>query len=124
MTRSRTAASLACALALAAPAAAFAQSAGDDQYQDPLAGQDGGGSGDSGGSTGGSGGSGGATPAPATGDTAPAQPAATTPGASTSAEAADELPRTGGEPLPLVAIGAALLITGAGLRLLVPRTGR
>jgi LPXTG-motif cell wall-anchored protein len=121
------------ALILALPSAAFAQGAGDDQYQDPFgdepaAQQDGdggigdqppgdgggsgdggdGGSGDSGSGSGGSGSSGGgetpADPGPGNGTpTTPADPNA--------------LPNTGSDPRPLLLFGAAFLLGGIGLRL-------
>jgi LPXTG-motif cell wall-anchored protein len=95
------------------PVAAVAQSAGEDQYTDPLSPDAGGGS-DSGGGSGGGGGSaggessgggsgGGNAPAPAP-QAAPAQ------------ASSDQLPRTGFPVvLPLVA-GGALLAGGAVLR--------
>ena len=118
------------ALFLGLPGAAFAQGAGDDQYQDPFGDEPsqsdsggGGGSGSGGGlsdeppvsggggsgsGSGGSGSSGGGSgTAPSTGAEAPAA-AAQDPGA---------LPRTGSEPLILVGLGAAFLLTGVGLRL-------
>jgi hypothetical protein len=110
------------ALILALPSAAFAQGAGDDQYQDPFAEeptaqqqqqqppeQDGG-LGDEpptdggGGSQGqGNGGESEQTPAPAP--------------APTPREDPNALPRTGADPRPLVLIGAAFLLAGIGLRL-------
>jgi hypothetical protein len=107
-------------LLLALPGAAFAQGAGDDQYQDPFGDEqsqdDTGSSGDDGGlsdsppsasssnnSTSGSNGDTSGTPAP----TAP----------SASASASGSLPRTGGDPLILVALGAGMVLTGVGLRL-------
>jgi LPXTG-motif cell wall-anchored protein len=123
------------ALALALPSAAFAQGAGDDQYQDPFgdeptaqaqnaqdddglsdeppgggsdddAGSGSGGSGSSGGGSGGSGSGGsGSSGSGGTGG-------ATTPGTATNA-----LPNTGTDPRPLVVIGVAFLLMGVGLRL-------
>ena len=123
-------ATLLAALLLAFPAAAFAQGAGDDQYQDPFGDEpsqnDSGGGSDSdgglseeppntgGGSGSGSGGSGGGSTtgggsgtAPTTGAEAPA----------TAAEAAGQLPNTGSEPLLLMGLGFAFVLTGVGLRL-------
>ena len=106
----RRIATLAAALALAAPASAFAQSAGDDQYQDPFGGDDQGqsqdpdtptssGDSDSGTTT--------ATQAPA--------PTAAAPEAS-AAQTSAQLPRTGGDVvLPAVA-GFWLLLGGVALR--------
>ena len=116
MSASRLTALLA-ALVLAAPASAFAQGAGDDQYQDPFpdapaqtqpddglsdeppvaGGSSAGGSGSAGAGSGGE-------------DTAPA-PASPAPAADA------QLPRTGAEPLWLALLGAAFLLIGAGLRL-------
>ena len=116
------------ALFLGLPGAAFAQGAGDDQYQDPFgdepqsqsdggAGSDDGGlsdeppvsgGGGSGSGSSGSGSSGGGSgTAPSTGTETPAA-TAQDPGA---------LPRTGSEPLLLVVLGAAVLLTGVVLRL-------
>jgi hypothetical protein len=120
----RIAAALACTLLIGAPATAFAQSAGDQQYFDPVGGDDGGGSSGSGGSDSG----GGSTPAPqpSTGTSAapaPAPSSTATPAASspstTAAAPAGELPRTGGEPFLIATFGVAMLLTGAGMRLLV-----
>ena len=98
----------ACALVAAVPSLAVAQSAGDDQYVDPLNGVTGGGSGS--GSSGGSGsGSAGAA------GTAGAGSTSTGSGASGSA-LPGELARTGME-LPLTAgAGVLLLAGGLGLR--------
>jgi hypothetical protein len=121
---------------LALPGAAFAQGAGDDQYQDPFGDEQsqdgGGGSSDDGGlsdsppSTGGGGGgsgsSGSGSPGSGSGSgssgggssgTAPTTPA---PSAG-PAEAGSQLPRTGSDPLILMALGAGLVLTGVGLRL-------
>ena len=118
-----------CLACFALPATALAQSAGDEQYEDPLGPPSGGGGG--GGSTGGgntggggnSGGSQGATPgasgaqsggngqAPSGGATAAASPSGTT-----AAAPADELPRTGFAAGVLALTGAALLGSGIGLR--------
>jgi hypothetical protein len=126
----RRLATLLAALLLAFPASAFAQGAGDDQYQDPFGDEpaqsdDGGGSdsdgglsdeppttggGDDSGSAGGSAGGGDDTgTAPSTGPAETPAPAAEAAGA--------ELPRTGAEPLLFAGIGLAFLLTGVGLRL-------
>ncbi|HWT92942.1 MAG TPA: LPXTG cell wall anchor domain-containing protein [Solirubrobacteraceae bacterium] len=127
---------------LALPGAAFAQGAGDDQYQDPFGDEpaqndggsgggddglsdeptvpgDGGGSGGGSGSSGsgssgsGSSGSGSAgSTAPATGTTASPSTASATPAAS-----GEQLPNTGSDPRFLFLLGAAFVLTGAGLRL-------
>jgi hypothetical protein len=116
--RHRTACLIAVA-ALAAPSAAWAQGAGDEQYQDPFGGDDQSqsqGSDEQGtqGSSGGDSGSGEtaqATPAPTA---APAAPVATT---AQAQAAAPQLPRTGGDAAPQLAAGALLLAGGVVLRL-------
>jgi hypothetical protein len=126
MLRRRTfALALAVAL-LVLPATSLAQSAGDDQYNDPLAGQHGGhsggghsggrhsGSGHSGASTGSTGtsGSGSAsTPSPVA-STTPSTASAGTSGPQTSAAARKQLPRTGFDVILTVELGMALLLTG------------
>jgi hypothetical protein len=100
---------LVAALALAAPQAAFAQGAGDEQYQDPFAGDD----------------QEQATPTPTpapdtpvSSDSAQEPTAQSTPTASTAqAQPGEEqLPRTGNDPfLPAVA-GFWLLLGGVALR--------
>lgn len=108
----RAAAVLATALALAAPASALAQSAGDEQYRDPFAGeqppQDGSsGGGDPNGATAPQGGTGSA-PAPAPSTTpAPGEPTATVAG---------ELPRTGPAAALIFVAGVVLVGAGLGLR--------
>ena len=102
------------AAALIAPATAAAQSAGDEQYQDPF------GNGNGGNGNGGNSGGGNsqpqptATPAPSTSQSA-ATPAAagttTTTSAASGAAQSGGLPRTGA-PVLLVALGGVLLLTG------------
>jgi LPXTG-motif cell wall-anchored protein len=110
---SRRLAALATALALALPGAAFGQSAGDEQYQDPFAGDDqeqsGGGSGNA--------------PAPtATAVPTPAPEAGTaaTPSAGGSASSGGGgrhvLPYTGADAGALLLAGAVLLGGGVALR--------
>jgi hypothetical protein len=99
-------------VAVALPAASLAQSSGEDQYTDPLAGG-GSGSGGGGSSGAGSGGGGGSsTPsAPAAtppADTSPAQPQATPAQANRKT-----LPRTG-FPVALL-VGSGLIMVGTGL---------
>ena len=110
-------------LALAVPGSAFAQNAGDDQYQDPFGdapaqsddgglsdtppGGGSGGSGNSGGS-GGEAGSSGAVPPPA-----PAPEGAP----STEAAPTDALPNTGSDARLLALLGLSMLMIGVGLRL-------
>jgi hypothetical protein len=103
-------------VAVALPAAAIAQSAGEDQYTDPL--QGGGSSGGGGNSGGGSSGGGGGGNAPTT----QAQ-SDTTPAASTNAEPAQaedddsgNLPNTGFPIAILLGSGMILLSTGLALR--------
>jgi hypothetical protein len=106
MLRSRTFALVLTIAMVALPASSLAQSAGDDQYQDPLAGQNGGGKG-TGGNSGGSEGSTPSTPAPSS---------ATTPAASSSQQtttvARGELPRTGFDVILTIELGLAMLLTG------------
>jgi LPXTG-motif cell wall-anchored protein len=122
MTRKRLSAA-AIALALAAPSSALAQSAGDDQYEDPF--------GDQAPPS--------ATPepsqpaSPATGsEDAPAAPEAAAPAPSEPAPAAPaaapaaqvELPRTGAETWLQGAGGLLLVIGGSVLRLRLGHAGR
>jgi hypothetical protein len=126
VTRPRSIVALTCALALAFPAAALAQGAGDDQYTDPFAdqpAQSGGGSSGSSNSSGSSSGSSttsgassgtggassGSTSAASSGTPAPATATADPP-------ASSELARTGGDALPTALAGAALLLGGVALR--------
>jgi LPXTG-motif cell wall-anchored protein len=113
-------ATLLAVLLLAFPAAAFAQGAGDDQYQDPFGEEpaqtddDGGGLSETppgGGSDGGSDSSGGDTGGGDTSGTpAPATPAP-------EATASNQLPNTGTDPRVLGLLGSTLLLAGVGLRL-------
>jgi hypothetical protein len=110
----RRLAALTAAALLAAPSAALGQSAGDEQYEDPFAGDEqsqpqsqepept-------------------ATPAPqepAPEPTAPAPVPETAPSPEPGAEPA-ELPRTGLDAGPVIAVGAVLLAGGVALRLRV-----
>jgi hypothetical protein len=107
-----TACAAAAALALT-PAAAFAQGAGDDQYQDPFGDEQ----------------QEEATPAPtprapaATATPAPAQPAATATAAppSSTPEPEDTLPYTGIDGWPVAIAGAILIGAGLTLRVRVVR---
>ena len=111
-------------IALAPAAPAFGQSAGDEQYSDPL--------GTSGQETtpmpplsddpaGSDAGSGSAAPTPSTAPPAPsAVPAdATAAAATVTAATRTELPATGAEPGLVGALGAAFVLLGIGLRLRV-----
>jgi hypothetical protein len=121
----RRIAALAVGLALICPAGAFAQGAGDNQYQDPFAGEDGSGSGsgsDSSGSGGGGGGGGGGGSSSSSGSS----PSNTAPGTSEQAAAqtatpAGELARTGADPGLVALLGLGFVLTGAGLRVRVRR---
>jgi hypothetical protein len=106
------AAALSAVLLLASPAAVLAQSAGDDQYEDPFAGED----------------------APAAAPDEQGEPTEEPPGlgtapssatgsegqetASESAETAPRaaLPATGGEATLIALIGSGFVLAGAGLR--------
>jgi hypothetical protein len=102
--RRRLAALVAAAL-LAAPAPALAQSAGDEQYEDPFAGEN----------------QSQPTPTPAPAEPAPApatpdaEPAAPAPAAQPASQQ-QQLPRTGLEALPILGAGAVLLAGGNALR--------
>ena len=108
--RRRVSAAAATLALLAAPAPALAQSAGDEQYEDPFAGQD----------------PGTAQQEPQAPPPEPAAPAQSTPAPDSSTPAAPtaesasqpqpELPRTGLDTAPVLAIGAVLLGTGVALR--------
>ena len=113
----RRLAAISAALLLAAPASAFGQSAGDEQYEDPFAGQD-------------QQEQPAATPTPAPGEPEPAAPAPaapsqtpeTAPAPAPTGEPGEppaELPRTGLDAGLVLAIGAALLAGGVALRLRV-----
>ena len=122
MTRPRL---LACllALSLAVPSAAFAQGAGNDQYQDPFGDEptqtDGGGGGSGGGGGGGDGlsttppGGGSGTSGSGAEGTTTTPPAATAPATANG----QTLPNTGSDPRFLALFGLALLLFGVGLRL-------
>ena len=107
------------ALVVALPAAAVAQDAGSNQYQDPLAGEPGTGSG-GGGSGGGGGGGGGNGNAPSAGT----QNAQSAPGSGTTTAqtpSRDQLPATGSDSWLLALAGVMLLAGGLGLRRLADR---
>ena len=98
-----------------AGAPAWAQSAGDEQYDDPFAGQEDQGSSSKPAPT--------ATPAPAPA----AAPAASQTAPATAAPAprasAAQLPRTGAETLLTALAGVGLVMAGVGLRLRLPADG-
>jgi hypothetical protein len=113
----RVTASLVAALALAAPASALAQGAGDEQYSDPFGTQQGD-SGSGGGSSPSNGGGSGQAPAPAPAPaSAPAPSGASAP--TSSAPEASGLPRTGADAALVALLGCGLVLTGVGLRLRV-----
>jgi hypothetical protein len=91
---------------LAAPAAALAQSAGDEQYVDPFQGEGNGGQAEQ------------QEPAPA--PEQPAEPAPSVesdaPAAEPAQESAPTLPRTGAPVVLLAAAGYALLLAGTAIR--------
>jgi LPXTG-motif cell wall-anchored protein len=100
---------------LAAPAA-WAQSAGDEQYQDPFSGQNGG-------SSSGGGSSSAPQPAAPASTPAPAAPAAAAPATPSAATQQPQLPRTGAETLLTALAGVGLVMAGVGLRLRLPADG-
>jgi len=99
------------ALALAAPGTALAQSAGDEQYQDPFAGDDQSQSGDS---QGGGSETAQATPTPV--PVAPSQAPAPTAAPAPAVAASQQLPRTGNDPITPAVAGFWLLLGGVALR--------
>jgi LPXTG-motif cell wall-anchored protein len=94
-------------------APAWAQSAGDEQYDDPFAGQRDQGSNAQPAPT--------ATPAPAPAAAPAAQQAAPAQAAPTASAA--QLPRTGAETLLTALAGVGLVMAGVGLRLRLPADG-
>src|SRR3954464_3609315 len=104
---------LAAALSLSFPAGALAQGAGDNQYQDPFAGEDAG-------SGSGSGGGGGAEGTSGNGSLSNSPPAGEQL-ASQQSTSSGQLPRTGADPGLVALLGAGLILTGAGLRVRVRR---
>ena len=112
----RRIAALAAALSLSLPAGALAQGAGDNQYQDPFAGED---SGSGGGSGSGSSGGGGAEGTD--NGTLSSSPPSGEQLASQQSTSSGELPRTGADPGLVALLGAGLILTGAGLRVRVRR---
>jgi LPXTG-motif cell wall-anchored protein len=113
MTPPRRIAALAAALSLALPAGALAQGAGDNQYQDPFAGENSGSGSGSGSGGGGEGttGNGSLSNSPPSGEQL----------ASQQSTSSGELPRTGADPGLIALLGAGLILTGAGLRVRVRR---
>jgi hypothetical protein len=123
-------AALAIAALLAAPGTALAQSAGDNQYQDPFGNQgSGGGSGSSGSSGSSSGGQSGDSQGSGSGsgqsaDTGSSQTSSstgTTDAQGSQTTASRQLPRTGGEPGLVALLGAGMTFGGLALRRRVRR---
>src|SRR4051812_1526358 len=123
MLRARTLTLFLLIAALAMPAAALAQSAGDNGYTDPLAGGNGGGGGSGGGgggggggsAGGGSGGGGGATRGAQAGGGSGSSPSVTA-AREGSAAHAGELPRTGFDAVIPAELGLAMLLGGVAVR--------
>jgi hypothetical protein len=133
MLSSRTAALVAALAMLVLPATSLAQSAGDDQYQDPLAGKGGSTSGHITNTTGGGGssGSGGGSTSSGTPTTVPtASSSGTGTATPTTGEAASgtpkgQLPRTGFDVIVSFELGLAMLLSGlVGHRVLALRERR
>jgi LPXTG-motif cell wall-anchored protein len=113
----RTTALLAATAALALPASALAQSAGDDQYNDPFAGKHHSKTTQSGNRGGGGGGSGSSAQPPLSNEPPNPLPngsSGSQPGANPSGR---QLPATGAESGLIALAGAGLLLAGVGLRL-------
>lgn len=106
---------LVASLALALPAAAHAQGAGDNQYTDPFAGDNGSGSGSSGSGSGTQGGAEGSNGSELS-NTAPSEQ-----NASQTSTPSGELPRTGADPGMLALLGAGFVFFGVGMRVRVRR---
>jgi hypothetical protein len=129
MRRSTATAVLLAIALLAFPAVSFAQSAGDNQYSDPLQGGNGGNSSNGNATSTGGGGGGGSTPsgssggggnAPVTAPNTLAQAPTTT---STAQEGSPtpkgELPRTGFDVILTIELGLAMLLCGVVLQRMV-----
>src|SRR3954451_19252605 len=136
MLRTRTAALFVSLAMLALPATSLAQSAGDDQYSDPLANSGGSTSGHVTNTTGGGGGSGssgsggGSTRSRTASAVATASPSGTGTATPTTGEAASgtpkgQLPRTGFDVIVSFELGLAMLLSGlVGHRVLALRERR
>jgi hypothetical protein len=108
---------LVCALVLALPASALAQSAGDNQYTDPFQGQSqGGGKSGGGGNSGANTGNSGTSNQTAQAPTASAAPSASAGQSQSSSSQAAQLPRTGFSLVLPLAYGFVLLLGGIALR--------
>ena len=108
------------ALVAALPAAAIAQDAGSNQYQDPLAGEPGSNGGNNGnsGSSGNSGNGANTTPSSG-GHTQNVQPESGSGAGTQSAQSGEQLPATGLDAWLIAFTGVGLLALGVGLRLRV-----
>ena len=143
MLRSRALTFLVSLAMLALPATSFAQSAGDDQYQDPLANSGGGSStghttdrsgssGNTSSSSGGGSGGGsstGSTPSTSSGTNVPTSGSTgtgtTTPSATAAQSSGKQLPRTGFDVIVSFELGLAMLLAGlVAHRMLVLRDRR
>ena len=143
MLRSRALTILVSLAMLALPATSFAQSAGDDQYQDPLANSGGGSStghttdrsgssGNTSSSSGGGSGGGsstGSTPSTSSGTNVPTSGSTgtgtTTPSATAAQSSGKQLPRTGFDVIVSFELGLAMLLAGlVAHRMLVLRDRR
>jgi hypothetical protein len=127
MRRSTATAVLLAITLLAFPAASIAQSAGDNQYSDPLQGDNGGNSSNGnatstggGGGSSNSGSSGGGGSTPVTAPTTTAQSTTTTPAAGEgSPTPPGELPRTGFNVILTIELGLAMLLSGVVVQRMV-----
>src|SRR5436189_6306906 len=109
-TPARRGAALVAGLVLALPGTALAQGAGDNQYQDPFGSDQGGGGSQQQASSGsGSQGSGSSSSgSSSSGSSSSSAQLSGTPPGMNGATGTGTLPRTGGEPLPLAALGTGL----------------
>ena len=121
MTPPRRIAALAAALSLALPAGALAQGAGDNQYQDPFAGEDPGSGSGSGSGSGGGGGGGGGAEGTSGNDSLSNSPPSGEQLASQQGTSSGQLARTGADPGLVALLGAGFILTGAGLRVRMRR---
>jgi hypothetical protein len=108
-------------MTVALPATVVAQSAGDEQYQDPLGGGGGNsGGGSNGGGSNGGGSNGGGSNGGGSGQASPAQ-SGTDPAPRADAAQSDQLPRTGFEVILPIYAGIALLLVGVATSRLARR---
>ena len=107
------------ALVVGLPAAAIAQDAGSNQYQDPLAGEPSSGGGNGGGSSGGGGGGGGGQNTTPSNDSGTQDVQQAQADGEPQAAQNEQLPVTGVDSWLIALFGTALLAMGVGLRLRV-----